>query len=82
MEVMLKMTSSMEVILNKVKHVHDMKKNLSYGYLMSKHGFEIIFEFDLLIYRNNGVSEKCFVKSALINMCAMKIVNKKTILCF
>lgn len=50
-KVLFKMTSGLEVILTNVKHVPDMRNNIIYRSLMSKHAFES----DQLISRKSDV---------------------------
>ena len=69
-KVVLKMTSGREVTLANVKHVPDMRKNLIYGSLMSKHSLGINFKSDQLILRKSGFFiGKCFVKNGLLSKC-------------
>ncbi|GFY91405.1 heavy metal atpase 2 [Actinidia rufa] len=53
--VVLKMTSSKELILNNVLYVPDMRKNLVSGSLLNKHGFRMVFEVDKVVLTKVGV---------------------------
>ncbi|KAL2531521.1 Integrase catalytic domain-containing protein [Abeliophyllum distichum] len=47
--VVLKMTSGKEMILNNVLYVPEIRKNLVSGSLLNKHGFRMVFESDKII---------------------------------
>lgn len=70
---LLKMTSGLEVILTNVKHVPDMRNNIFYRSLMSKHAFES----DQLISRKSDVFiRKGFVKNGLVKIFVMTVIQK------
>lgn len=50
----LKMTSGMQVTLNDVLHVPDIKKNLVSVSLLVKHGFILIFESNKFVLTKSG----------------------------
>lgn len=54
-KVVLKLTFGHTVTLTNVKHVPNMRKNLIFGTLMSKHGFTTSFKSEKLILRKNSV---------------------------
>lgn len=53
-KMVLKMTSGMQVTLNDVLHVPDIKKNLVSVSLLVKHGFILIFESNKFVLTKSG----------------------------
>ena len=54
-QMILKMTSRKEVILNNVLYVPEIHKNLLSGLLLNKYGFRMVFESDKIILPKNGL---------------------------
>ncbi|XP_073280643.1 uncharacterized protein [Primulina huaijiensis] len=52
--VVLKMTSGLEVTLVDALHVLDIRNNLVSGSLLVKHGFRLVFEFNKIVLTKNG----------------------------
>ncbi|TYK01391.1 pol polyprotein [Cucumis melo var. makuwa] len=52
-KVILKMTSENELTLNNVLHVPDIRKNLIFGSLLSKNGFQLVFVSDKFVLSKN-----------------------------
>ncbi|XP_073272593.1 uncharacterized protein [Primulina huaijiensis] len=52
--VVLKMTSGLEVTLVDALHVPDIRKNLVSGSLLVKHGFRLVFESNKVVLTKNG----------------------------
>lgn len=53
-KVVLKLTSGMQVALNDVLHVPDIRKNLVSGLLLVKHGFRLVFESNKFVLTKSG----------------------------
>uniref|UniRef100_A0A2N9GAW9 Integrase catalytic domain-containing protein n=1 Tax=Fagus sylvatica TaxID=28930 RepID=A0A2N9GAW9_FAGSY len=54
-KVVLKMSSGKELTLNDVLHVPDIRKNLVSGSLLSKNGFQLVFESDKFLLTKSGM---------------------------
>ena len=54
-KVILKMTSGNDLTLNDVLHVPDIRKNLVSGSLLSKNGFQLVFESDKFLLTKSGM---------------------------
>uniref|UniRef100_A0A2N9EK44 Integrase catalytic domain-containing protein n=1 Tax=Fagus sylvatica TaxID=28930 RepID=A0A2N9EK44_FAGSY len=54
-KVVLKMSSGKELTLNDVLHVPDIRKNLVSSSLLSKNGFQLVFESDKFLLTKSGI---------------------------
>ena len=74
-KVILKMTSGKNLTLNDVLHVPDIRKNLVSGSLLSKIGFQLVFEFDKFLLTKSGMLVgKGYLTDELFKMNVMTIV--------
>uniref|UniRef100_A0A2N9HXG0 Integrase catalytic domain-containing protein n=1 Tax=Fagus sylvatica TaxID=28930 RepID=A0A2N9HXG0_FAGSY len=74
-KVVLKMSSGKELTLNDVLHVPDIRKNLVSGSLLSKNGFQLVFESDKFLLTKNGMLVgKGYLSDELFKMNVMTIV--------
>uniref|UniRef100_A0A2N9F5X3 Integrase catalytic domain-containing protein n=1 Tax=Fagus sylvatica TaxID=28930 RepID=A0A2N9F5X3_FAGSY len=74
-KVVLKMSSGKELTLNDVLHVPDIRKNLVSGSLLSKNGFQLVFESDKFLLTKSGMLVgKGYLSDGLFKMNVMTIV--------
>jgi transposase InsO family protein len=74
-KVVLKMSSGKELTLNDVLHVPDIRKNLVSGSLLSKNGFQLVFESDKFLLTKSGMLVgKRYLSKGLFKMNVMTIV--------
>ena len=74
-KVVLKMSSGKELTLNDVLHVPDIRKNLVSGSLLSKNGFQLVFESDKFLLTKNGMLVgKGYLSNGFFKMNVMTIV--------
>nr|XP_048328416.1 uncharacterized protein LOC125422019 [Ziziphus jujuba var. spinosa] len=57
-KIVLKMTSGKKLTLNNVLYVLDIRKNLVFGSILSKHDFYLVFESDKVIFSKYGIKMK------------------------
>ena len=70
----------MEFTLNNVLYVLDIQKNLVSGYLLSKNGFRLVFEFDKFVLTKNGMYVgKGYMSDGLFKLNVMTVVPKSII---
>jgi hypothetical protein len=73
--VVLKMSSGKELTLNDVLHVPNIRKNLVSGSLLSKNGFQLVFEFDKFLLTKSGMLlGKGYLSDGFFKMTVMTIV--------
>uniref|UniRef100_A0A2N9EQN5 Integrase catalytic domain-containing protein n=1 Tax=Fagus sylvatica TaxID=28930 RepID=A0A2N9EQN5_FAGSY len=74
-KVVLKMSFGKELTLNDVLHVPDIRKNLVSGSLLSKNGFQLVFESEKFLLTKNGMLVgKGYLSDGLFKMNVMTIV--------
>uniref|UniRef100_A0A2N9GZ77 Integrase catalytic domain-containing protein n=1 Tax=Fagus sylvatica TaxID=28930 RepID=A0A2N9GZ77_FAGSY len=74
-KVVLKMSSGKELTLNDVLHVPDIRKNLVSGSLLSKNGFQLVFESDKFLLTKSGMLVgKGYLSDGFFKMNVMTIV--------
>ncbi|BBN69916.1 transposable element gene [Prunus dulcis] len=83
-KVVMKMTSGMELTLNQVLHVPDIRKNLVSGALLSKNRFRLVFVADKFVLTKNGMYVgKGYLNNGLFKMnlktIALSMNNKNTV---
>ena len=76
-KIILKMTSGKELTLNNVLYVPKIRKNLVSGSLLSKHGFQMVFESDKVVLTKAGMYVgKRYICNGIFKLNVMTIFPK------